>query len=336
MQIPLALGLAVVGVFLSALFSGAETGVYRATRVRLVLDALGGDRVSRGLVWLTNHPLLFVATVLVGNNLANYMVALAAVTGTQGVMAAAMGAGAGRAATGGEYLVELVAPLALAPLLFVYGELLPKNLFLQAPNRLLRRAGPLILAFVGLFFPVSALLWGLNNLLALFVGESPEQIRLTLARRELRRVLEEGHEAGILHPAQRELARGIFAVAKRPVARFTTALTELPRGRPDMSKEDLLRLARHHRVSLIPVESPEGPAELAGYHRVIDLALSGSEEPGPLRQFLEITEGTTHVAALMQMQSAQEEMARVVDSGGRTLGIVTAERLREPLFRGGK
>ena len=56
---------------------------YRATRLRLVLDALGGDPISRGLVWLTNHPAVFVATTLVGNNLANYVTSLAIVIGTQ-------------------------------------------------------------------------------------------------------------------------------------------------------------------------------------------------------------------------------------------------------------
>ena len=36
-----------VGMFLSAFFSGSETGFYRVTRVRLLLDGLGGDLVSR-------------------------------------------------------------------------------------------------------------------------------------------------------------------------------------------------------------------------------------------------------------------------------------------------
>ncbi|MHC4179639.1 MAG: CBS domain-containing protein, partial [Planctomycetota bacterium] len=155
-------------------------------------------------------------------------------------------------------------------------------------------------------------------------------------RRELQRVLEEGHEAGILHPAQRGLARGIFAVAQRPVSRFTTPLGELPRARSDMGKEDVLRLARRCRMSVLPVELPAPSAKLAGYYRVIDLGLSESEDVGPLRQFLEINEETSQVDALMRMQSAKEELARVVNADGETLGIVTADRLREPLFRGGR
>lgn len=317
------LSLGVAGLFLSAFFSGSEIGFYRATRLRLVLDALGGDLVARGLLWLTNHPSMFVATTLVGNNLANYVTTLAIVMGTQ-------------AAVGQVPAAELLAPLALAPLLFVYGELLPKHLFLQAPNRLLRRGGPLFMVFVVLFFPVSVLLWMLSKLLAQFVGESPEQIRLTLAGRELRRVLDEGHEAGILRSAQRGLAQGIFAVAQQPVSRFTTPLEQLPRARSDMTKAEVLRLARRYRISVVPVEPADGGTELIGYFRVIDLGLSGTDELGPCHPLLEIPASTSHVAALMRLQSARESLAKVVDAGGQTLGIVTVDRLHEPLFRAGR
>ena len=192
--------LVAVGLFLSGFFSGLETGFYRVTRIRLVLDALGGDPIARGLLWLTNHASIFVATTLVGNNLANYLTSLAIVMGVQSIV---YGEGPGHG-----HVAELIAPLALAPLLFVYGELLPKNLFLHAPNRLLRKGGPLFLLFVPLFFPVSIFLWGLNRILASFAAEAPEEVRLRIARRELRRALEEGHEVGILHPSQVELKKG--------------------------------------------------------------------------------------------------------------------------------
>ncbi len=72
-----------LGVFLSALFSGTETGFYRVTRMRLLLDGMDGDRTSTFLLRLTNHPALFVATTLIGNNVANYMTSLAIVLATQ-------------------------------------------------------------------------------------------------------------------------------------------------------------------------------------------------------------------------------------------------------------
>ena len=120
----------ILGMALSAFFSGSETGFYRVTRVRLVLDGLGGDWIARSLLWLTNNPTLFVATTLIGNNLANYLTSLSIVIGTSLILG------------GNSYLAEMFLPIALAPFVFVYGELMPKNLFYAAPNMLLRNAPP--------------------------------------------------------------------------------------------------------------------------------------------------------------------------------------------------
>lgn len=319
-MIYVALFLALIGLLLSALFSGSETGFYRATRLRLLLDSLAGDRISRVLLWLTNQPALFVATTLLGNNLANYLVSLAVVIGVDAIVG------------GPGHTAELIVPLALSPILFVYGELLPKNLFLKAPNRLLRSTSPLFLGFFVLFFPISVLLWAVSRILGRFVGESPEEAGRTLARREVRRILEEGHEAGILHPAQRALAQGVFAVANRPVVRFVTPVDEIPRVRPDMPKAGVLALAGRRRSPVVLVTASRGDGELLGYFRVIDLVLDPAAELGPPRRLLRIAHVATLLAALTRMQNEGESLAEIVDAQGNTVGLVTAERLREPLF----
>ena len=318
----IALGMAASGLFLSAFFSGSETGFYRVTRMRLVLDAMGGDRTARGLLWLTNHPSMFIATALVGNNLANYLTSLAIVIGTQALL------------TGHVLIAELIAPLMFAPVLFVYGELLPKNLFLRAPNRLLRKGGPLFLFFTVLFLPVSGLLWCLNRVLSGLVRQSPDRVRLLLAKRELQNALDEGHEAGILHPAQTQLARGIFAVASQPVVQHATPPSDVPRARGQMTKDEIRRVARRFRIAEVPIESAGGDQQLVGYVRVIDLSLDPSEELGPIRPFLEVSSNDTHIEALLRMQAAGENLAKVVDADGKTVGILTAGRLREHIFRG--
>lgn len=323
-MIGLILGLFLAGVLMSAFFSGAETGFYRATRMRLVLDALAGDPIARGLHWLANRPTLFIATMLVGTNLSNYVVSLATVMLGESLW------------SGESPLAELLTSLALTPLLFVYGELLPKNLFLHAPNRLLRLTGPVCLVFVVLFFPISALLWGLNRLMSRFVHEPPELIRLKLARRELQRVLEEGHEAGILHPAQRSLAQGIFNWANRPVSSYAIPLRELPRARADMSREEILQLARRCRLTAVPVESLEGDRRLIGYFRTVDLRLRPTAESSLLRPLMAFDQAETYLGALTAMQGAKESLAQVVDDSGRAVGLLLAQRLREPLFHRGR
>ena len=197
-----------IGLVLSALFSGSETGFYRVTRVRLANEALAGNWTSRALLWLSHQPSLFVATTLVGNNLANYLTSLAIVMASQRLVPESGTA------------VVILGPVVIAPFVFLLGELLPKNLFFSAPNRLLKHCAPFLILCTCLFAPVTLVLRGFSRLLQLLSGKSPQEVQLTLARRGLAELLTEGGEAGILRPAQQSLAQSMLAVAGLPVKRF--------------------------------------------------------------------------------------------------------------------
>lgn len=316
----LGIGLFFVGLLLSAFFSGSETGFYRATRVRLVLDGLAGDRVARGLLWLTNNPALFVATTLIGNNLANYLTSFAIVLMAQ------------QATATPSVLVELVTPVLFSPLVFVYGESLPKNLFYYSPNLLLRRCGPFFLFFVVLFAPVSAVLWGLGRLLESLLGEAPLRVQLALARKELQQVFVEGQDAGILQPAQRKLAQNLFAVASQRVQDLCTPIGRMASIRLGANKKEVLRVAKRHRAIVSPVVDANG-RELLGYVRTVDLYLDVGERVETYRRLPSIAASESHIAALIQMQTSKDELARVVDADGSTIGLLYASELTEPLFR---
>lgn len=310
-----------VGICFSAFFSGTETGFYRVTRVRLALDALGGDWVARLLLWLANNPALFVATTLIGSNLANYVVSWATVQGARELF-------------GGEnYAAELLAPIVLAPVLFVYGELLPKNLFYLAPNRLLRRSGlPFILCGV-IFAPISAVLWTLARCLQWLVGEAPEHVRLRLAREELQQVLEEGQEAGVLRPTQQQLVQGLFSVANEPVVRFAAPLartTFIPRS---ASRTELVRVARRHRSAIVLVAEDDERRPI-GYVWMVDVYLNQGDWRDSLRPLIKIPHTQPHIATLIRMRTENEPVAQLLDNQGKSVGIISMDRLTEPLLGG--
>ena len=322
-MILLASSMLLVGVFLSAFFSGSETGFYRASRVRLVMDGLEGDRVSRWLLKLTNNPAYFVATALVGNNLANYLTSLAIVLLTRSV------------SINDSAMAEMVAPLVFAPFLFVYGELMPKNLFFRAPNRLLRRAGPLILACGLVFAPIAALLWGLAQVMERVLGQSPSKVRLNLARKELQDVLDEGQAAGLLHPAQRQLGQNFFLVAARPIQSVCTPLARVQAVAWGTSYETAIRFARRRRLADIPIYRGQRN-QIVGYVRTIDLLLADApdrkiESVKPLN---EIPADELFGEALLQMQTNRQSLCRIVDQQQQTLGLLSIDQLLAPLLEG--
>lgn len=308
-----------IGLALSAFFSGSETGFYRVARVRLLIDALTGDRIAGGLLWASNNPAAFVATALVGNNLANNITALAIVMATGAWFPQVSGA-------------ELALTLLMTPVVFIFGELLPKQLFFRAPYRLLRRCAPGLL-IAGLLFSVfSVLLWGVNRLLQ-WISRSPNQtIRMAIARRELTEVLDEGHAVGLLTPAQRQLAQGTFELGGRPLRELLIPVNRQTRATALMSRKDVLRLAARHKQTVLPVEDIQGKRGFVGYVSVVDCLLDPTAEALPVRPLPEIREGARSLAALLKLQAAGDELLAARGAGGQITGFITARRLRDALL----
>ncbi len=309
------------GAFLSAFFSGSETGFYRASRFRVVLSALDGDRIAKRLLWLINNPSLFVATTLIGNNVANYLTSLAIVLLARSVSSS--------------NILEMVAPVLMSPLLFVYGELMPKNLFYQAPNRLLRFVGPLFLCFSVLFAPAVAVLWALSKVLEKVMGQAPDRVRQTLARKELGQLLEEGMEVGLLQPAQRQLNDSFAAFASTRVGQVCT-----PIGRAHLLPEnttgaEVIRLGRRKQLPDIAVYR-DNQRNITGYVRTID-ALLGKDDQQPLTGLLPLSSICSDelvAEALLQMQAKRQTLVKVVNRNDKIVGLLSIDQLTDPLLQG--
>lgn len=306
------------GLLLSAFFSGSETGFYRVTRVRLVIDGISGSWIARRLLWLTNNPSLFVATTLIGNNVANYLVSLAIVLGVRQLQIESQA-------------MEVLTPIVLAPIVFVYGELLPKNLFYFAPNLLLKRTGWFFLMCALLFSPIAALLWLFGRLLESVLGETPLRLQLTLARQELQQILEEGGHAGVLRPSQQRLAQSLFNASEGSIGQLAIPLARTAAVPSHAKKTEVLRLARRQRKTLLPVSDP-GTREIVGYIRTIDQYLSPSETIDQVRPLITLPTREANISAMLKMQSEQTEMAYVVDDDDRQAGILYLDQLTKVLL----
>ncbi len=308
-----ALLLIVIGIASSAFFSGTETGFYRVSRVRLVLDGVDGSYIARGLLWLTNHPGIFVSTVLVGNAIANYMISLGIVvltTVTFGVSNTA---------------IDLMMSLITTPIVFIIGELLPKSLFYQNPYRLLKRAGIPVLLITILLAPISLLMYLVSLIFQNLIGETPLKVRPALARRELKQVLQEGQEAGLLLTIQRDVAQNIFAYGANPISQYCMPLRGL-RALPSSARLEEIRSAALKSTQPIVAVLHPRDGHLVGYYRSSDI-LSARDKPPKLRAVTTLRSDTTQAVALSDLISRDCELARVVGPRNEMLGVVLSKRL---------
>jgi CBS domain containing-hemolysin-like protein len=304
-----------IGLSLSAFFSGSETGLYRVSRTRLVLDGLSGSRAARGIIWLLNHPAIFITTTLVGNNLANYLISLAI------VMAVAVWFGPGSSA-------ELLGPILMTPLIFVLGELLPKSLYYQAPYRLITATRPLLLLATALFSPVTLFIGLLGRGLQRVTGEAPFRLRMAMARGELDQVLRHGQEAGILAAGQRTLAQRLFEVGSQLAISFSVPLDKFPLVEaPIVVNEACDRaLRRNHPIVLV-----QRGGRVIGFCWYADLSL---RQPNlELNPVIRGRVEDKHLQVLLRLYDAGSEVAILYDERNEVRGVITRRQLVQPLIK---
>ena len=153
--------LAAAGLAGSMLCSGTETGLYATSRVRAMVrarsaSATAADRVVAGAL---EHQDRALTTLLLFNNGFNYL-------GTLAITALLVSLGLSDAA------LVLLQAAVLTPVLLVFAESLPKELFRAHAERLTRRFAPLlaVMTFVGRWTGLVPLIAGLAALLARAFG----------------------------------------------------------------------------------------------------------------------------------------------------------------------
>lgn len=311
----LAIVLFLIGLMLSAFFSGSETGLYRVSRTRLVLDGLSGSAAARGLVWLLNHPAIFVATTLVGNNCANYITSLAIVT------AMAIWFGDGSSA-------ELIGPMLITPVVFVLGELLPKYLFYHAPYRLIKATRPMLLAATVVFAPVSMILGLLGRGLQRVTGQTPFRLRLAMARGELDQLMRHGHEAGILAAGQRSLAQQLFEIGNQSAISFGVPADRLAMVDAPVDVDQARNNARRSNHPIVLVRRSE---RIIGFLWYADLCVRNPRVE--IRPVIRGRVADRHLQILLRLYDAGSEVAVLLDDRGEIRAVVTRRQLVQPLIK---
>jgi len=306
-----------VGVMGSALFSGVETGAYRFNRTRHRIRVAEERRAARLVSALTGDMTSFVIVCLIGTNLFNVLVSFAT---TSFLEAHALSN------------PELVATLTVAPLLFLLGEVAPKELFRRHPNRLLYAFAPPVAVFAFLVRPVTWLLRQVTRVLQLFGLESDDDGRALLARQRLRQAIAAGAAGGTLTEYQERLAGNIFSLHSRTIAHAMVPLAELDALEVSTEIEEARAQVRAGGRTRYPVYR-NTPETMIGVVSLFDLLFE--ERPGlTVRNYVEevlrVGPDAGVAQVMLRMRQGRSKLA-IVERDGKALGIVTLKDLVEEI-----
>lgn len=308
-----------MGLFFSFIYAATETGFYCLNRIRLRYREERGWWTAKVINRMLNDPQGMVCTVLIGNNVANY-VAAAAFTYIIGTRVAP-----GKA--------ELLATLMLAPVILICCEILPKSIFQRHADSLLYKVVPIADVSYKLFYPLVFLLRVVSRLPHLFLKglEAKESPFFTPQR--LRYFLDEGAEVGAVSVYQNTMARNIMALGRTPVQKVMIPLEEVTMAPYTAGPRSLKGMAREKKFSRIPIYDRDR-TKVIGVVTLLELLIDGKPQ-GDIREFVRpatyIDARTPVDEALLRLRHEKQRMSIVTDSAGKVLGIVTIKDLVEEI-----
>ena len=305
----------------SAYFSGTETGLMSVNRVRLRRSSDGDSPRGRRLRSLLHDLEDPVLTCLVGNNLVN--VAFSALVTV--VMTAQFGDKGQGLAVG---LVSLV--------VMIFGEVLPKVIFREYPERAMLATLPVLSAVMLVLWPARWVLRGYRRLwqrLLPSVGGSGRRLdRGSLAALMLAHTPLTNQERGFGKILDRFLQ-----LAHRPLTALMRPLETVVAVGPEASVAECLAVAARSGLSRLPVSREDGTV-LQAYVTARDLLflpteLSDQSVPRRLwRPFVLVDARMSPYEVFEELRGQANQMAAVCDPAGNPLGLITLEDLIETVM----
>jgi putative hemolysin len=240
------------------------------------------------------------------------------------------------AAAGSHAIAVAVAFIIITALHIVLGELAPKSLALQrSEGTALWVVRPLGL-FLFLLRPAIMALNGLGNLVLRLFGLHPGTGEESLhSPEELRLLVAESREAGLLHRAQQEVVERVFNIGDRDIADIMTPRLEIDWINTDDTHEEILRTIREcrHEQLLVGRGSIDEPLGMILKKELLDQVLDGkSLDPmAVIREPLIVHDATPIFRVLEQFKRAPVRVAMIIDEYGSLEGIVTQTDLLEAI-----
>jgi putative hemolysin len=312
----------------AAIFSGNEIGIYSLSKVRLRLRTAKGDANALKLADWMQRPTYALEGLLILQNLFGFLfsAAVTAILSIYGFKELAQG---------------LISIVIVTPLVLVFAEIMPKDLFHTYADRWTYRLVPLcnVLFKLITWIPLLPLVNLLSKASLKLVRGSKTADELPKGpRMEMLALFQESTATGVLTGTQQDLVQRALRLARINVREIMIPWNSVVGVPASISTEGLRALVRRYNVSRMPVMG-RSMNDVLGIIDVMDVLTSLASPPSAgtfkladhIRPPMTLIGEQTVRSAITLMQRARQTLAVVVDRQGRAIGLVTMKDLVEEL-----
>jgi putative hemolysin len=321
-------------VLLNGVLAMSEMAIVSARKVRLQQRADAGDAGAQAALNLANEPNRFLSTVQIGIT-------------SVGILAGAFGGATLAENLGGRLEEAGLSPalsnavgvalvvLGITYLSLIVGELVPKRLALQQPERLASAVARPMRLVSTIAAPIVALLSVSTDVVLRLLGVRSRE-ELPVSEEEIKILIQQSTEAGVFEPAEQEMVTSIFRLGDRHVVDLMVPRRDIVWLEIEDPPEVLWQKMAESPHNRFPVcrgnlDTVLGTVALKDLWTPLARDGQPPEITTVLRPALVVPEGLPVLRALDRLKQAGTGLAVVVDEHGGTSGVITLTDVLEAI-----
>jgi CBS domain containing-hemolysin-like protein len=301
---------------LSGFFSASETAFSSLNRIKLKNMAAGGNKRAALVLKIAENYEKLLSTVLIGNNIVNIASSALGTILFVGIF--------GRA---GVPMTTLIMTI----LVLLFGEISPKTLAKETPERVSMRFAPILRIFIWIFGP-------LNHIFTLWKGFVLKIFRVSADRgvteAELLTFVEEVRQEGGINQREEDMIRRTIEFDDLTANDIVTPRVDLTAIEITESPERIGQIFYDTGFSRLPVYR-ETIDTIVGIILLKDYYHFMLKEGRPLESVLKpaifVAKSIKIPRLLKTLQEKKAQLAVLIDEFGGTVGIITIEDIVEEL-----
>lgn len=311
------IGILVVLIGLSGLFSASETALMSVNKIKL--KKLEDSRRSRALKDLMSNTSKLLSTILFGNNLVN--IYASSLTTSLAIV------------LWGNESVALVT-IVLTIIILIFGEIIPKTLAKKNAEKFSLSVAIVIKWLSVILTPIVFLLEKISNLFVKITGGNVDEDD-SVTEEEIKDIIEVGSVEGALEEEEKQMIYNVFEFGDMKAKDVMTHRPDIIAVEKDATYDEIMEAFLEEQFSRIPVYD-ESKDNIIGVLHVKDFVFKNvTKENFDMKNVMKEPYFTYKYASVSDlfndMRKERAAMAFVMNEYGGVDGIVTMEDLIEEI-----
>lgn len=325
MYLPLWIGICLL-LMGSAFFASSETSLFSLSRVQVQYFRRTSPFLHKLVDFFLTRPRRTLVTILVGNEIINLLTSvLVTVFYSRLFPEASWGK------------ITLYTLATSTPLIMILGDITPKTMAVRFPKVFVKLNALPLRVIYALLAPLRVIFAAISGLFIRLIGGTPEEKVKELTEEELKTLIQEGAEVGIIGKEEQSLIFNVLRFSDAKVGQVMTPKEKVFSLSADRPLPEVIEEIKSHPFSRIPIYR-DNPEQVVGILHAKDLLRSAihKQHPFSIDQFLNrplyINSDRDLESAFRELRAQRLHLAIVVNGQGKYQGIVTLDDLLEELF----